>query len=608
MNQKFRNTLTGEDSKVPMNMDRTHLRGVLLNVGNESNLRALAEGYRVTPEQVMEWAHREATPQDWKWAEEAGKVFSDLQRESDLMTMRMNGSVIDKIPLGSIDTVAGKLNGWYFPLRYDRTQGGAHEQSVLDKQAYIRIMTEHGWENKRTGYIGPVRLGLEDLGQQIDRRLRDIHLREAVTEVSKFFEDRDVKTAIRRYQGDQYAEMPINWLKDITGQHGQQAGSLQAVGDFANFIRVNIISTLVGWNPGTIAKHNLSAYAQSVREVGVKPFLRAMGDLYQTDKETMKKNYEFAMENSLELQRRQQHWMETLGGALELQLGKSSWRARSMQFNSLPMAITDGWGSKVTWLAKYRTVMEENTRKGIIGDEAHQDAVTLADRAVRNSHGSTSIASKPEFMRMQGAMMQSLVSLYGFYNHVYQRYNKMYNMTKMLGQEGAPRGQYIGSMGLDLLAYAALPIAVHAWLDGNDKDSWYKRFGEGAVNVVGGTLPVVRDVLHGIAHSIAKGRLELGQFGIFSGGGKALANVLSDMNPKHWDKHHMGSMIEHAITMAGVSSGLLNQQFGRWSKYVTNLLSNEDKLPQDFWQGGRALRWGSTRTQEENLKLQRKRR
>jgi hypothetical protein len=209
-------------------------------------------------------------------------------------------------------------------------------------------------------------------------------------------------------------------------------------------------------------------------------------------------------------------------------------------------------------------------------------------------------------MRMQGPIAQGLVSLYGFYNHVYQRYNKMYNMTKMLGQEGAPRGQYIGSMGLDFLAYAAIPIAVHAWLDGHDKDSWYKRIGEGAFSVVGGTLPVVRDLLHGLIYSTAHGRLELGQLGIFSAGGKAVANVVSDLNPKHWDKHHMGSMIEHAITMAATARGLGNQQFGRWSKYITNLLSNEDKLPRDFWQGGRALRWGSTRTQEENIKRNRK--
>jgi hypothetical protein len=207
---------------------------------------------------------------------------------------------------------------------------------------------------------------------------------------------------------------------------------------------------------------------------------------------------------------------------------------------------------------------------------------------------------------MQGPIAQSLVSLYGFYNHVYQRYNKMYNMTKMLGQEGAPRGQYIGSMGLDFLAYAAIPIAVHAWLDGHDKDSWYKRLGEGAFSVVGGTLPVIRDALHGIIYSTAHGRLELGQFGMFSAAGKAVTNVASDLNPKHWDKHHLGSMVEHAMTMAAMASGLNNQQFGRWSKYVTNLLTNEDKLPQDFWQAGRVLRWGSTRTQEENRKLQRK--
>jgi hypothetical protein len=182
----------------------------------------------------------------------------------------------------------------------------------------------------------------------------------------------------------------------------------------------------------------------------------------------------------------------------------------------------------------------------------------------------------------------------------------MYNMSKMLSQEGAPKGQYIGSMGLDLLAYAAIPIAVHAWLDGHDKDSWYKRIGEGALNVGLGTVPVVRDIAHGLVRGITTGHLDFGQFGIFSAGGKAVSNVLSDLNPKHWDKHHMGSMIEHAMTMVAVARGLGNQQFGRWSKYVTNLLSNEDKLPQDFWQGGRALRWGSSRTLEENQKLRRR--
>jgi hypothetical protein len=592
-----------------LSLTRDNLRAVLLNVGNDSNLDILARGFLTTPEKIMAWAHEHATEKDWNWAQDVGKIFADLQKMSDKMTMGMTGSVIEKIPLGRVQTKFGAKDGWYYPVIYDRTRGGG-PMGTIEPAPHVRIMTDRGFERKRTGYAGPMDLHTDQLTNQIDRRLRDLALRPVIGEVSKLALDKEMQTAIKRHYGDIYAGMMEPWLRDLVSQNGYTSKTAQAAANLGEHIRGNVIGTLIGWQPGTWTKHTTSAFVQSAWEVGAKEFSKAIRDLYQSDEKHMQSWNKFIMEGgkigeldwggSTEVQRRMQHWEETLGGAYESQLGKRGLRAKALQIGAWPVGKMDQWISKVTWLAKYRQEFAESIRKLdkngerlVTDEEAHTDAVDLADRAVRRTHGTTSMAGKPEFMRTQNPITRSLVSLYGFFNHIFNRYYQMGWKAKEIPEQlrrGEPVAGDIAKLGADFMFYVGAPVAIEEWMDQTCKptDGWGVCTGKWLANGITAPVPIIRE----IAHAALTGHDP--SFGIFQSGYKAVTDMVKDMNPKKWDKHHAGQIIEHINTLAGVATGLSSKQLGRWQKYAVNVATGEDRRPKSLPELGRVIRWGST--------------
>jgi hypothetical protein len=388
-------------------------------------------------------------------------------------------------------------------------------------------------------------------------------------------------------------------------------------------LRTNIVGTLIGYNPRTVVKHSFSSFVQSAWEVDKKEFVKTMKDLYQSNDEHMKSWNKFIMEGgkigeldwtgSEEVQRRMQHWEETIGGAYETQLGKKSFRARQLERGSMPVGRIDQWISKVTWLAKYREEMANNIRKVdengerlMTDEEAHTDAATLADRAVRRTHGTTSIAGKPEFMRSQNPLVKGLTSLYGFFNHIFNRY---YQMTWKAGEipgkamRGEPVAGDIAKLTGDFMFYVGAPVAIEEWMDQTCKPTDSKKIC--AVKWVANGLTAPVPILREIAHAIITGHDP--SFGIFTSGYHAVVDMVKDLNPKRWDKHHAGDIVQHANTLAGVATGGTSTQLGRWEKYVINLMLREDRAPHTFSELGNIISWGTTRTLEQEQARKRRR-
>ena len=128
-------------------------------------------------------------------------------------------------------------------------------------------------------------------------------------------------------------------------------------------------------------------------------------------------------DGSAELQRRHQHWAETIGGAGDIQLRAMNWRESFLYYGSYPVAWSDMASSTILWKARYDKTMTELQTWPI--EQAHTEAVRLADYAIRMTHGSTAITSRPEFMRSTNVMTRYLTSLYGFFNHVFNRFYRM---------------------------------------------------------------------------------------------------------------------------------------------------------------------------------------
>lgn len=608
-NPIFYNPLSksGGDQGYLMQFTRKNLRAILLNAGNESNLAKLAKGYDLTPEQVRGWLDQHATKEDWAWAQKIGNVFKEIKKEADTMYSGLTGGVEpEAIDIKLIKTPHGVQEGWYYPIIYHPEFEGASKKlmggDALEEANFHRATTPAGYTKARTAYTAPMSLDLDMLPVRMRQMLHDIALRPAVINAGKIFYDKDVRAAIQKHYGNEFKELLIPYLKDVANSANFRDDASRTFANASEFIRQNMISTLIGLNPGTVMKHGPTAAINSMTEVGIGNFAKAMSSLMSINEKTGESNWKFAMETSEELQRRHRHYNETLSGATQSLVPTSkymSMRESLIKFSSAPVAISDLLSAVPTWLAKYETAITEH---GV-----HGDAVAEADRAVRRAHGSTAITNRSGVMRT-GPMGAWMASVYGFFNHIMNRqYELMWKAGDTLGM--VKEGDFKGAMKMTpeltvgLFSYVLLPALIEEMvtpLASDDHESWGKKAAKGIGYTLSASWIGVRD----IASAMLRGQDPA--VGLFSTSYKSFVDIARDLNKdKPLSKEHAGKLIQHGATVIGTASGLMNAQIGKAARYGYDISTGKER-PKGPWSWMVGARFGTTdkhsKTFEEWLK------
>jgi len=587
-----------------LQMTKQHVRGVLLNWGNPSNRKRLAEGYFTTEEKIQAWLDKVADKRDYDWAAAVGEMYKDIQKDSDEMTYRMSGTLIELLPLPKFQTPHGEYRGYYYPIIYDRSLEGGPRLAEERPPPTVQL-TYTGWQRKRTGSAGPLDLSIGEMGNHISRRLKDNAFREVLHNIHKIWSDKEFRKAVRRYHGDYAVNILDSAYKDFAGHTGITSGVSNAANKFAEMIRQNTIGALIGLNPGTVAKHGLSALLQSWKEAGIlkEDFYKSM--VLLSTPGVRDKYVKFMMEGGMvgdldfkgsgTLQRRHQHYQETIGGAGDIQLRSLTLREKSLRIGSMPVAMSDMYSSQILWHATYTKIMDKLDGTMSI-EEAHVQAEEQANYAVRRTHGSTAITSRPEFMRSQSAMTRYLTSLYGFFNHIYNRFYRMAWTAKDLRydwwhQEKTRTEVLKGAADLttDFMMYIVGPalietIVVEAAMSADWEDMGIgDLLQKGMVHTVSASVPLVREVVHAVVtgHDPAAGLIGTAM--------KGFTDVARD-----WTKEEMdnGKAIQHGLTLLAISTGLGSTQVARWARFFYDLQTGEQE-PQDFEEYYRAFRSGS---------------
>lgn len=584
-------------------LTRANLRAVMVNVGNASNLDKLARGYHTTPEAIMDWVNTHATKEDWAYARGVWKLWDEIRDKADLMSMNLHGVTPVRIPKLGIMTPFGNFEGGYYPMIYDRSRGGGGKGGKIDPNlpSNVRVLTDRGFEKARTGYAGPVYLGLEHIGFEMTRQLRDLAFREVLIESQKYFRNSKFTNAMTKHLGADYTALLIPYLRDIAGIRGPTSSSLISWEGTQNFVIQNTIGTLVGWNPGTIVKHTGTAWVQSFKELKHKSSLiKAAYDVFIGPQ--AKANRDFMMkggqvgklmhEGSGELQGRRPHWYQTFGGASDVVSGKSTVRAKLAEVYSWGIAASDQAASMMLWHAKYTEMMEEFKATKRVED-AHTEAVAIADQAVRRTHGSTAITSRPAVMR--DSRFAAATALYGFFNH---NYNRMYEMTwqgrdiaKDLkkGEANFSDVAKLASSFFFVVAFPALVEEVVTPLYDKEDRSLMQRWGMGLWYPVASAFPVLREIVHAAVHDRDPA------YGIISASYKGVTDLTRAIKAGKFDVDTFGDTLMATTNLVGIATGLVPAQVGRWEKLAWNYFVSQNEQPQNTEEWMRALRWGTSR-------------
>jgi len=580
------------DPGYPMRLTRGHLRAILLNAGNESNLAKLAKGYGVKPEEVRAWLDQHATKEDWEWAQKIGDIFAEIKAAADRMYVELSGVAPESIDIKPLDTPHGQMRGWYYPVIYHSVFEGLSKKlmgkDALEQENYVRATTPRGYTKARTGYSAPMALDLDMMPVRMRQMIHDIAMRPAVINASKIFYDRDIRVAITKHYGLEYRELLVPYLRDVANSANYRSDA-QAVGvRVSEFLRQNMIATLIGLNPGTVLKHGPTAAINSVTEVGGARFLKAVKGLFSINEGTGETNWRFAMDTSEELQRRHRHYNETLGGAQEKLLGTESLRETLIRLGSYPVAISDLLSAVPTWLAKYEEAMAEH---GV-----HGDAVYEADRAVRRAHGSTVITNRPAIART-GALGSWLASLYGFFNHIMNRqFELAWKAKDTLGmvREGNLAGakQHVPELTAGLFSYILLPALIEEMvtpLPDPHHESWGMKAAKGLAYTISASWIGVRDLASAILRNSDPA------VGLLSSGLKTVTDLVRDVKRDlPMSKQHAGSLIQHFFTAFGALTGLTNAQEGKTARYIYNYATGQER-PKSLLGLAAGLRFGTSK-------------
>ena len=490
---------------------RGNVAQMLQNAGNRSNWNVLAKGYGADPDALMQWLVANTTKADWDRAQKLGTdVFGELIKLADNEYEHINGVTIDKIPLEPITNVHGNFAGWYHPLVRDPIREGKAplRGGAYDDSDFGHITTANGYTRKRTGSAYPIDLNPNMTPVRINQMIHDIAFRRQILETQKIFKDSELSNAITAHYGAEYngRNFLLPWLEGIAGMESVPSKAGALANRVSEFLRQNVISTYIGFNPFTALKHGPTAFVMSARQVGLKNFLRATSDLYGRSPSLTGKNHEFVMQWSEELQRRERHWQDTIFGAHGQIEGAGSinslsgFRNTMIEKGSWMVAQSDMLSAKPTWLAAYRQAQERG--------ETHGASIDYADAQVRFAHGSTAITNQPPLVanRAGGPIHGWLTSVYGFFGTNMQRRIELahdINDTYKLVKEGefTQAAGNLFPISRDIFTYVIWPTMVEEWVTGlttDDHKGVLQHLSEATVLGLASSVLYLRDIVHGL--------------------------------------------------------------------------------------------------------------
>ena len=610
---------------LPMNNER--LIGLILNYMDDPE--HTAAGFSLTDEQLQGYLSRVATPEHYRIAENYAKLYEHVQKLEDDMTMTRTGTVLEKPVHGKRWTPFGEKDGRYFPRRRDMLLSDGLP-GITEHPTPIRALTEHGWTEQRTGEIYPVKLDLNDIPDDLIRRTRHTAISPYLDVYNQILTDREVRNAIQRHWGSDYNDMFRNFFNDLAGQHGTPERYSQVFSNLFGWLNRNAITDAVGFNLGTIEKHFPQALIQSFNEIGWLNALRAVRNLYKTNSITGQRNINFMMEGgrvgdrdwrgSGELQRRARYWRDDLNVASDEALGRQTWEqwasGHAGRAGTYMLAKTDSIVSKIVWQARYDAEMDAAMSKinerGLTPSEfndaiwdAHNTANDRANKAVRLTHGSTAITSKPQLLRSQNPVLRFASSVMNFFNNVLNRRFRMLGMTKDMILGTSPRSMWtdLRTIGTDFVTYMVMPTLIENFVDPlckEDDDAatcTLKFVGQG----MAAPIPFARDIVHGwiTGHDPSVGL-------IYNGVVAAKRLYQEGSKPLRDDDINYGNFVQNALSLVGTVRGIPLTKPAAWMNYILKLSQGEEEPPRTVDEWNRVIRFGrteQTRHEEERRRL-----
>lgn len=423
---------------------RGNLFRLMMNLGREENRAKLLEGYQWSLEDVMSVLNKHMVKEDWDFAQLLWDQFETLWPEIASTYRNLSGIAPRRAKALAIETPFGTYKGGYFPISYDKLRAPEAKTMSSDSifgEDYTSSLPANPYTKGVTGYVAPISLAFHGLNKTLGQIIHDVAFREPLVQANRVLSNPIVRAAIQDNFGPSYTAQLRPWLEYIAREKvfDDRAGSWQerALKQF----RSNATFVGLAFRRTSAMIHFDVAMSDSVGEVGLGRFVEAVGKLYQTPAQWQYYR-NFIHENSAEIRHRAVTMDNNIREAVNALVMKNGVLDDIEKFGYHMLAMSDTISAEPTWLAKYWEAIE---------DHSHEEAVLIADKGVRNAHGSGKPIDVAAIQRggvgTWGELGKSTYGLFlSFMNHAWNRgwrilrgYGKAYEQAANNEWEGARR-------------------------------------------------------------------------------------------------------------------------------------------------------------------------
>lgn len=354
------------------------------------------------------------TEEHYKAAEAVWALFDDIKESSGKTYRRIVGREPDWVEASAVRVLTPDgprvLTGGYYPISYDR-EASLHGKEVGEIQSVEDLKplmgaggVADGWSKSRAKHFDkPLVMTSRAMFEGLDEQIHYIAWAEFVNSTRKLLKKEGAfAQAVHQHYGARYFKALEDWVKDCrNGNHGQTSPSDL----IPNELRRGVSLAGVGLNFGTAALQ-LVGFTQSIAYLGpkwagrgVSEFIRLgiTGGAYKAvaGKSTMMRN------------RMRTQFRELTEVQAKLNGGQGELKDRMMRLAYMPLSVMQMAVDLPTWLGAYEKALAEGN-----GEEM---SVMIADRAVKNSQGSGSLADLSAIER--GSAWSKLFTVfYTFFN------------------------------------------------------------------------------------------------------------------------------------------------------------------------------------------------
>lgn len=582
-----------------MKLTRQRMLSIALNWGNEGNRAKLADGYKWDGRAVKSFLDKNMTKADWDFVQKVWDIFDANKADLDALQKRVTGVGLDLVQADRFSTPHGELRGGYYPIVYDaardlksETHAEKNTADTLFPNGYTRATTPKGSTISRVeGVKRPIQLSLDVAPWKIGQVLHDIAFREAIMDADRLLGDGSVKRAFDDVFGSEYRKTLRPWLKHVANARNIDDAAIGWIDKAISTMRTNTVMVGIGFRLSTVLKHDLTALANSIGEIGATEMFKATRDLYRPGDDGSN-SWQFIFDKSAEMKYRQNAYDKDVASQYDKLLGDSAYtrfQKNAQHYGHLAVSKLDMGTAGPVWLSAYRKALADGRNDA--------DAVYLADKTVRNAHGAQGITDTAAIQRANGAA--KLINMfYGFFNHVYNR-QRLIAMDAASGAKNVRAGQYkeatrdFASVLARSFWYIAVPGLIEALVatqgpNENKDEGW----GEWSAKAVLGSIPAGIPFLRDIAKAVVEGRDYEGSplvnavNSVIRGGKDVYEHVVDGQD---W---HDGAG-KHIATAVGLAAGLPTAAPFTAGKFLWDYVSGEAD-PQSLAEWYRGLTSGKT--------------